>query len=78
MSDFNNVYDGIDEFNETMKKVVDLVEEAKTRIQSIDNVGFGEASAKVKGIEDICTSAKKQLDEATDIAEGVLKLLGRR
>ena len=77
MPGFNNVYDGIDEFNETMKKVVDLVEEAKVKIQNIDSVSLGDASANVKAIEQICTSAKKQLDEATDIAEGVLRLLGR-
>ncbi len=74
----NTVYDGIDEFNETMKKVVDLVEEAKSRIQSIDDVGFGEASAKVKAIDELCEAAKKQLDEAAAIAEEVLQKLGRR
>ena len=52
MSGFSNAYDGVEEFNETMKKVVDLVEEAKSRIQSIDDVGFGEASAKVKAIDE--------------------------
>jgi len=78
MSSFSNAYDGVEEFNEIMKKVVDLVEEAKSRIQSIDDVGFGEASAKVKAIDEICASAKKQLDEAADTAEGILKLLGRR
>ncbi len=74
----NTVYDGIDEFNETMKKVVNLVEEAKSRIQSIDDVGFGEASSKVKAIDEICEAAKKQLDEAAAIAEEVLQKLGRR
>jgi methyl-accepting chemotaxis protein len=74
----NTVYDGIDEFNETMKKVVDLVEEAKSRIQSIDDVGFGEASAKVKAIDELCEAAKKQLDESAAIAEEVLQKLGRR
>lgn len=78
MAGFNTVYDGIDEFNETMKKVVDLVEEAKSRIQRMDDVSLGEASAQVKSIDEICGSAKRQLDEATDIAEGVLSLLGRR
>jgi len=78
MATFNTVYDGVDEFNATMKKVVDLVEEAKARIQNIDDVGFGEASAKVKAIDEICDSARKELKEAADIAEGVLKLLGRR
>jgi methyl-accepting chemotaxis protein len=78
MSGFNTVYDGVEEFNEIMKKVVDLVEEAQSRIQTIDNVGFGEASAKVNSIKDLCESAKKKLDEATDTAEGVLKLLGHR
>lgn len=78
MPGFNTVYDGIEEFNETLKKIVDLVEEAKSRIQTIDDAGLGEASVKVKAIEELCGSAKKQLDEATDIAEGVLKLLGRR
>jgi len=45
---------------------------------TIDDVGFGEASAKVKVIDEICGSAKKQLDEAADIADDVLKLLGHR
>ena len=39
---------------------------------------LSEASAQVKSIDEICGSAKRQLDEATDIAEGVLSLLGRR
>jgi len=76
MASFNNVYDGIEEFNETMKKIVDLVEEAKARLKNIPDVALSEASAKVKAIDEICSSAKKQLDEAADIAEDILKLLG--
>ena len=78
MANFNNVYDGLEEFNETMKKVVNFVEEAKSRIQNIEDVNFGEASAKVKAIDEICGTAREELEEAADIAEGILKLLGRR
>ena len=75
MSGFNNVYDGVEEFNAIMKKTLDLVEEAKSKVQSIDEVSFGEAATRVKAIDEICASARKQLNEAADTAEGILKLL---
>lgn len=76
MASFNNVSDGIEDFNKVMGKVVTLVEEAKSRIQVMNEVSLGEASARVKAIDEICGDAKKQLNEAADIAEDILKLLG--
>ena len=75
MASFSNVYDGIEEFNSIMKKTLDLVEDAKSKVQAIEEVSFGEAAARVKSIDETCALARKQLNEAADTADAILKLL---
>jgi hypothetical protein len=69
------VNDLIEEFNDVMKKVVELTEEAKAQVQQMPGVSIGDGSAKVKTIEEICSNGKSELDKAMDIAEDILKLL---
>jgi hypothetical protein len=69
------VNDLIEEFNDVMKKIVDLTEEAKAQVQQIPNVSIGDGAAKVKTIEEICGNGKAELDKAMDVAEEILKLL---
>jgi hypothetical protein len=68
--------DQIEEFNSTMDKIVELVEECKTLAKEIPDVSISEAPAKVKSIYDMCADSKSSLDTAIGQAEEIQKTLG--
>jgi hypothetical protein len=67
----------IEEFQATMDKVVELVDETKALAGQLENVSVGEAPAKMKVIFDLCADGIKSLNNAIGQAEDIQKTLGR-
>ncbi|MFB2918556.1 MULTISPECIES: hypothetical protein [Aerosakkonema] len=65
----------IEEFQTTMNKVMELVEETKDLAAQIENFSIGEAREKMKVILDLCADGIKNLQDATSQAEDIQKIL---
>jgi hypothetical protein len=68
--------DQIEEFQGTMDKVVELVEETKALAGQVPDVSLSEAPVKIKAIFDLCADGVKNLQDAIGQAEEIQKLLG--
>jgi hypothetical protein len=68
--------DQIEEFNATMNKVLEIVDECKSLSQQILDASISEAPSKLKAIYDMCADGKNVLDNAIGQAEDIQKTLG--
>jgi hypothetical protein len=65
----------IEEFQATMDKVVELVEETKALSGQIPDLSISESPAKIKVIFELCADGIKILNEAIAQAENIQKTL---
>ena len=68
--------DQIEDFQTTMDKVMELVEETKTLAGQIGSMSIDEAPAKMSVILDLCADGIKTLQDATSQAEDIQKTVG--
>jgi hypothetical protein len=66
----------IEEFNTTMNKILELVDECKSLSQQIPDASIAEAPSKLKAIYDMCADGKSALDNAIGQAEDIQRTLG--
>ncbi len=69
--------DQIEDFQATMNKVVELVEDTKGLAGQIPDTSIAEASAKMKVIFELCEAGIQTLKNAIDQAEDIQQTLGR-
>lgn len=69
--------DQIEDFQATMNKVVQLVEETKGLAGQIPDTSIGEAPAKMKVIFELCEEGIKMLNNGIAQAEDIQQSLGR-
>lgn len=68
--------DQVEEFQVTMNKVLELVEETKGLAAQIPNMSISEAPAKMRTIFDLCADAVTGLQNAASQAEDIQRMLG--
>lgn len=68
--------DQIEEFQATMDKVLELIEETKALAGQIPDMSIGEAPAKMQVIFDLCADGVKSLQDAIAEAEDIQRTLG--
>ncbi|MFB2936784.1 hypothetical protein ACE1B6_16150 [Aerosakkonemataceae cyanobacterium BLCC-F154] len=69
--------DQIEEFQATMDKVMELVEETKASAGKIPDTSISESPALMKAIFDMCADGIKALNDAIGQAEDIQQTLGR-
>jgi hypothetical protein len=67
--------DQIEEFQATMNKVMELVEETKALAGKIPDTSISESPALMRTIFDMCADGIKNLDDAIGQAEDIQKTL---
>jgi hypothetical protein len=67
----------IEEFQATMDKVMELVEDTKALAGKIPDTSISESPALMKTIFDMCAEGIKTLNDAIGEAEDIQKTLGR-
>jgi hypothetical protein len=68
--------DQIDEFQATMVKVMELVEEGKALAAQLPDVSASELPAKVKTVYDVCSDGISLLRNALEQTEDIQRSLG--
>jgi len=68
--------DQVEEFQASMNKVLELVEETKGLAGQISDVSLAEAPGKMRAIFDLCAEAITGLQNATSQAEDIQRTLG--
>ncbi len=75
----NDLLGQIDDFQKTMDRIVQLVEEAKTKAGVLQDASIAEGPGKVKQIFEICDAAINELkSKAIPQAEDMENTLGGR
>ncbi len=69
--------DQIEEFQSTMNKVVELVEETKILAGQLPDTPPVDTPAKMKAIFELCSESIKKLNNAIGQAEDIDQLVGR-
>ncbi|MDB9494915.1 hypothetical protein PN441_13780 [Spirulina major CS-329] len=69
--------DQVAEFQATMDRITDMVEESRALAGQIPELSISESPAKVRIIFEMCEDSVSELKKAINQAEGIQQTLGR-